>query len=148
ATYDGVESRDATKAEKRDPNFEPTPRYWVPQHEVNDRLSGKGWTRQWLMGWRDITNATNERTLITAFVPLAGCGDKFLLIQSQVSPRLTAALFACLNSLVCDYVARQKLGGTSFKYFIMKQIPVFSPTFYKGSELQFIVSHALELTYT
>ncbi len=54
ATYDGADSRDATLAEKADPGFEPTPRYWVPEREVADRLTAKGWTRQWLMGWRDI----------------------------------------------------------------------------------------------
>ena len=59
ATYDaGREaSRDVTLAEKADPNFEPAPRYWVPESEVVGRLAAKNWTRGWLMGWRDIARA-------------------------------------------------------------------------------------------
>ncbi|OCB02104.1 restriction endonuclease, partial [Acidithiobacillus ferrivorans] len=69
ATYtpDG-NSRDVTLAEHRDPDFTVTPRYWVDTAEVAQRLADKGWTRGWLMGWRDITNATNERTVIAAVV--------------------------------------------------------------------------------
>jgi hypothetical protein len=29
---------------------------------------------RWLMGWRDITNATNERTVIASVVPRVGVG--------------------------------------------------------------------------
>jgi hypothetical protein len=42
ATYDGTDSRDATLAEKVDPCFEATPRYWVPEAEVTTRLAAKG----------------------------------------------------------------------------------------------------------
>ena len=34
---------------------------------------------EWLMGWRDITNATNERTVISAVVPLVGVGNQMPL---------------------------------------------------------------------
>lgn len=61
ATYDGEEGRDVALSEKQDAAFEPLPRYWVPEREVSARLADKGWTRDWLVGWRDITNATNER---------------------------------------------------------------------------------------
>jgi len=37
-----TDSRDATLAEKQDPAFEPTPRYWVPEREVAERLAAKG----------------------------------------------------------------------------------------------------------
>lgn len=55
ATYaaDGIDSRDATEVEKCDPTFEPSPRYWVPEGEVDARLAARGWTRGWLIGWRE-----------------------------------------------------------------------------------------------
>jgi N-6 DNA Methylase len=118
ATYDGTDSRDATDAEKTDPAFEPTPRYGVPEHEVADRISAKSWTRGWLLGWRDIARSTDERTLVSGLFPVSGCGDKFLLMFPSEAPEMVSALYASLNSLTCDFVARQKLGGTSFKYFI------------------------------
>jgi hypothetical protein len=37
-------------------------------------------------------------------------------------------LLACLNSLVLDYVLRQKASGGNLNFFIIKQLPVPSPT--------------------
>ena len=34
ASDDEESARDCTVAEKQDPNFEPSPRYWVPEEEV------------------------------------------------------------------------------------------------------------------
>lgn len=103
---------------------------------------------RWLIGWRDICRSTDYRTLISSVVPRAGVGDKFLLMRSTASAPLQAALLGCLDSLVCDFIARQKVGGTSFKYFTMRQIAVLSPEQYSAADLDFIVPRVLELTYT
>ncbi len=106
-------------------------------------------TPQWFIGWRDITNSTNERTLINGIIPRVGVGHKFLLIRLQrrdIGNGLTLA--AILSSLACDYVSRQKLGGTSFTYFTMNQIAVLPPSSFRGNELEFIWTRVLELTYT
>lgn len=111
-----------------------------------------GWLEQrsprWLIGWRDICRSTDYRTLISSVIPRAGVGDKFLLMRSTASAPLQAALVGCLDSLVCDFIARQKVGGTSFKYFTMRQIAVLSPEQYSPADLEFIVPRVLELTYT
>ena len=63
ATYerDGT-IRKVTDEEKADPNFEPMPRYWVPEADVDAKLAAKGWTHDWLLGWRDIAaTPTNVR---------------------------------------------------------------------------------------
>ncbi len=103
---------------------------------------------RWLMGWRDIARATDKRTLISGVVPPTACGDKFLLMMPGHAPQLLAALYGSLNSLPCDFCARQKLGGTSFKYFTMRQIAVLPPNAYAATDLAFIVPRVLELTYT
>jgi hypothetical protein len=111
-----------------------------------------GWLEQrsprWLIGWRDICRSTDYRTLISSVIPRAGVGDKFLLMRSTASAPLQAALLGCLDSLVCDFIARQKVGGTSFKYFTMRQMAVLSPEQYSTADLDFIVPRLLELTYT
>ena len=58
-----------TFAEKGVPGFDVTPPYWVSEKEVADRLSTKQWNHEWLVGFRDITNTTNELTVITAALP-------------------------------------------------------------------------------
>jgi hypothetical protein len=98
-----------------DPAYDVTPRYWVPEAEVASRLAAKRWTRGWLMGWRDITSGLDERTVIASAIPRSGVGDKFLLMFPNVDEPRLAALVATLSSLAFDFVARQKLGGTSLK---------------------------------
>jgi hypothetical protein len=149
ATYGGdATCRDVTQAEKQDPSLQVTPRYWVERDAVQDQLLAKGWDRQWLMGWRDICRGTDYRTLISGLAPAWGFGDKFLLALPGCRPEMSSCLLGCLSSLVCDYVARQKIGGTSFKYFTIKQIPVSPPGAFGKSTTQFIQPRVLELTYT
>ena len=105
---------------------------------------------RWLMGWRDITNATNERTVIASVAPRAGVGNNMPLMlfgPSKAKGEL-AALLGNLCSLAFDFVARHKVGGTHLNYFIIKQLPVLSPDRYSPAALEFIVPRVLELTYT
>ena len=148
ATYDATDSRDTTEAEKERPDFEPTPRYWVPEAEVADRLRTKGWTRGWLMGWRDICRSTDERTVIATALPRVGVNHTAPLIFVDVLPRDLPSLLANLSSLVLDYVARQKIGGTHLTYGYLQQFPVLPPSAYTEPDLAFIVPRVLELTYT
>jgi hypothetical protein len=145
---DGEGSRDADLAEKQDPAFQPTPRYWVAAAEVEGRLAAKAWTRGWLMGWRDIARATDERTVIGAAFPLGGANNKLPLFFVKKEPQLAVALLCNLSSLILDYIARQKVGSTSITYFYMKQFAVLPPSAYRPADFDFIVSHAVELTYT
>ncbi|BCX19014.1 MAG: hypothetical protein KatS3mg117_2696 [Geminicoccaceae bacterium] len=150
ATYeeDGETTRDVTAAEKADPGFEPLPRYWMPEEEVEARLRAKGWSRGWLLGWRDICRSTDERTVIAGVVPRRGTGHKLPLFFAKACPARTAALLGNLNSIVLDFCARQKIGGTNLTYFYLKQLPVLSPAAYHEDRLTFILPRVLELTYT
>ena len=138
-----------------DPTYQVLPRYWVPAEEVEARLAAKGWTRGWLLGWRDITNVTNERTVIAAVIPRVGVGHKYLLML-PAPPERAALLVGTLDSLPFDYCARQKVGGTSLKYFTMKQLPVLPPAVFErpcpwspGETLaDWLRPRVLELTYT
>jgi hypothetical protein len=78
---------------------------------------------------------------------LWGFGDKFLLMFPAY-PKHAIALIGALNSLTLDYCARQKLVGTSFKYFLMKQLPVLPPSAFSSNDFAFIQRRVLELTYT
>ena len=104
---------------------------------------------RWLMGWRDITNATNERTVVNAVFPLVGTGDTLLLKYPVVNDaKLSAALSAVLSSMTLDYICRQKIGGTHLKYNVFKQNSVLPPSSFVASDLAFITPRVLELTYT
>jgi hypothetical protein len=144
-----MEARPLTEAERADSAFSVRPRYWVDRGEVIERLQGKGWVHQWLFGWRDITLSTNERTVIAGVVPLVAAGDTFLLMfPSRHEIALVACLLGDQNSLVHDYVARQKVGGSHLKYHVKKQLPTLPPAAYDRAAIEFLVPRVLELTYT
>lgn len=145
---DEVGSRDVSDSEKSDCAFTVTPRYWVDLAEVNQRLSDKGWEWGWLMGWRDITNATNERTVIASVMPRVGVGHTISLMFATQEASLSAALLGNFESLALDYIARVKVGGTHLTYGYLKQFPVLPPARYTETDLAFIVPRVLELTYT
>ncbi len=150
ATYEPDGSnREVMLEEKQDFDFSITPRYWVSDKETRNRTKAQGWGREWLMGWRDITNVTNERKVIQGIIPTAGCGDTLLLFfpgREYIS--LHPCLLAESACLVHDFIARQKLGGTHLKLHVKKQLPVLAPSSYDKATRDFIQPRVLELTYT
>jgi hypothetical protein len=137
------------------PGYTPMSRYWVPKSEVDSRLDGK-WGRDWFLGWRDICRSFDERTVVASVIPLAGVGNKLpVIFANQAAPDL-AALYANLCSFVLDYAARQKVGGTSLNYFLLKQFPILKPAVYsqvaswdsRTSVGDWLLQRVLELTYT
>jgi hypothetical protein len=88
------------------------------------------------------------RTVISAAFPRAAVGHKLPLFFVESQTSLRASFYANLNSLALDYAARQKVGGTSLTYFILKQLPVLPPNGYQETDLAFVLPRVLELTYT
>lgn len=151
-TYAGVESRSNThlptpdEAQHADPNFLVLPWYWVPAEEVEARLGD--WPRRWLMGWRKIARATDERSMVIAVSPILGFGDSVCLLFPKREAMTNGCLLACLSSLPFDYTVRQKLGGVNLQFMIVRQLPFLPYNTYTPQDLRFIVPRVLELTYT
>ncbi|WP_337882175.1 Eco57I restriction-modification methylase domain-containing protein [Chromobacterium haemolyticum] len=148
ASYDADGSNDDMLVRKNDPNFSVTPRYWMDSAEVESRLDDKGWKRGWLMGWRDICRATDQRTVIASVMPRVAVGNTIPLFMTNQEPMRAAALLANFNSLVLDFIARVKVGGTHLTFGYLKQFPILTPEHYSDADLAFIVPRVLELTYT
>uniref|UniRef100_UPI00186624F8 endonuclease domain-containing protein n=1 Tax=Nostoc sp. MG11 TaxID=2721166 RepID=UPI00186624F8 len=149
ATYtDDGNTRDLTDEEKGDVSFAVQPRYWVSRVEVENKLAGK-WDKNWLLGFRSICRSTDERTGIYSLLPKFGVGHKapiILINKKYVS--LVGCFLANLNSLIFDFVTRQKIGATDFSYFIVKQLPILPPELYTPEDIKFISDRVLELVYT
>lgn len=155
ASYKGLEIEDFPITQKQDISLGVLPRYWVAEAEVNRRLGEHD--GNWLLGWRDFTNSTNERTVISSFIPRYAVGDTLLLMfPGETMKQETLGLVANLNSFIVDFVARQKLGGTHMKYPPMKQLPILAPDSYSAAcpweegitLLEWLRPRVLELIYT
>ncbi len=87
--------------------------------------------------------------MILSVLPRAGVGHKIPLVFIYPSELKAASCFVgCLSALVFDFVARQKVGGTSMSLFTIKQLPCLAPTSYDSTAISFIHPRVLELTYT
>ncbi|TAK21767.1 MAG: hypothetical protein EPO26_13400 [Chloroflexota bacterium] len=140
-------SRTLTSVELADPTYRVTPRYWVSATEVEAKLKDR-WGRGWLLSFRDIARATDERTAIFSVLPRVAAGHKAPLIFLDAEPRVAAAFLGAFNGLAFDFAARQKVGGTNLAFFTLKQLPMLAPSAYTAVDLEFIVPRVLELTYT
>jgi len=134
-----------SEVDHRDPSQTVQPRYWVSAKEVRKRRRS---TNEWLLVFRDITNPVVFRTAIFAVTPVAGVGHPLPIVYLSHPPRLHTAFLANTNTLVFDYLARQKVGGSHLTYFILDQLPVLAPEAYTEDLLAMIVPRVLELTFT
>jgi hypothetical protein len=151
ASYENAgSSSDVRLVDKQDPKFTVKTSYWVSIAEVSDRLQPKGWDRQWFMGWRAIARGADERSVIGGVFPRYGVGNScHLVLPSQsISAGLFPCFIACISSLVFDFVARQKIGGANFNFFIPMQLPLHPPSSFTQGAIDFIQPRVLELTYT
>ena len=121
-----TQSAPSSIAQLRNPGFHPEPQYWVAEGDIPAS------PYEWALGFRDITNATNERTMVAAIVPASAAGNKLPLLIPQglfadKAAAVAAKLLANLNSLAFDFVLRQKLQGTTLNWYIVEQLPVIAP---------------------
>ncbi|MFW8627772.1 Eco57I restriction-modification methylase domain-containing protein [Deinococcus sp. ME38] len=157
SSYIGSESIIISQDDKANPSYFITPQFYIPNAEIERRLSdgknSKGvkqsWNRQWLLGFRDVTNATNERSGIFSLIPRYGPNHKSPILLSWLEGAETLpALIQNFNAFVFDYCIRQKISGVSLGFFILKQLPVLPPSTFTPPRLAFITPRVLELTYT
>ena len=155
ATFENGDFRDVRADEKEDPTYCPLPRYWIMESEVDQRNE---FVQHWLLGWRDVTRATERRTWVACPHPVGAASDTLLQIQflsEQWSTESTSQpmgiLHTVINSFPSDYVARQKVGGIHMKFFTTKQLPVSPPSYLSCGDhglVQFISERTVELSYT
>ena len=161
-------SEEVTEAQHAEPGFLPQTQYWVPARNVEEVLPQSS---NFSLGFRDIARPTDARTVIASIVPWAGYGNKVPLLvegksslgksqnQSVLSSQRNTwmmcqvVLVANLNAVCLDYIARQKIHGTSLNWYIFEQLPVIPLIEYDhplgGKTVgDFVRDHVLRLTYT
>ncbi|MXY52090.1 MAG: hypothetical protein F4Y86_06130 [Gammaproteobacteria bacterium] len=155
-----AQPRPATAEQHRDPAWLPRPQYWVNAAENGLRQ------RDWQLAFKDVTAPTNIRSMIAAIIPTAAAGNTLPLLVPEDGWALEAPdapldgkprvsfLLANLNSIMFDYLARQKIHGQHLNWYIVEQLPVIAQAlaldthFGPCTAAEVIQSAVLELTYT
>jgi hypothetical protein len=88
---------------------------------------------KWRIGFNDICNTNNSRSVIASIVPIYAFGNTLPTydLETSDSPAPIELLAANLASLICDYVARQKIQSRHLNKYIIEQLPVDSPDRYE-----------------
>lgn len=137
-----------TPEEHSDVEFVPRPQFWVLGEDagVFDRP---------VIAFRDVTNPTDKRTFDACFLPYAYAGNTLSLVSEDNGKNCSLfPLLANFNSIIFDYVSRQKVQKNHLSWYIVEQLPVIPPDrfgemrFGVKTALEIVRSAVLELTYT
>jgi hypothetical protein len=148
STYAGVSEKDIASGNPREVIHVdcdllelPKPRLWATGQVVEDFLTGKN-VGGWSLAYRDVTNVNNERTAIATVLPRVG----FLQPLNGITcldAVLAAVVLGCVNSFVCDFVARFRFTGRHLNVTTFSQLPI--PAWIDKT---FVVPRVVELSYT
>lgn len=155
AHFTAEDYSDVPEALKGDPAFAIETRYRILLSTVPAKFTPR--LNSWLLGYRLITNTTNERTVIVSVLPECGVVHSANLFYKV--PAADAALLASnFNSFVADFLCRQAMGGTNLSLYVLEQLAIFPPATYAGSCAwagqpavilrDWLLPRVLELTYT
>ena len=147
---------ETTLVQHQNPEFVVQPRWWVAEENVLAAIQNVATPA--FLAFRDITRTTDTRTTLASFIPFCGAINTapIMLFDQSISARQQCCLLANMNSFALDYVARQKIGGIHLNYFILNQLPFFTPDRYsdkcpwdkRQSLERWISERALKLTCT
>jgi hypothetical protein len=116
----------------QNPEFLVQPRWWGEARVIEKTL---GTIPPALLAFKNVTSPTNRRTMIASFIPSVGVINSAPLIRfdDTVGVRLQSCLLANLNSIVLDYIARNKIGNVNLNFFLIAQLAIFPPDRYSAS---------------
>ncbi len=132
-----------------DPAFSVKSRFYVSFNDVAEKIKTVKWSRKWFLSYRLITLSVNERTTIASILPYCAVGNSGpLIFFEETETTMIGCALGLFNSLIFDYVARQKVGGTNFSFFIFYQLPMLPKNIFDDRIINEINIKVTELVYT
>ena len=156
AEQPGGTTRELSHAELSNPNRLVEPQYWVAADETWTRLRRRNYgSDAAMLGFRRVSRNTDERTCVTALLPVGAASYGWILSFGPSVLEL-AVLAAAYNTFAFDYSLRNSLSQPSVPISTFAQLPVLPPDAYggavpwgEGAKLRdWISPRVLELTYT
>ncbi len=99
----------------------PLSRFFI-QRDKWEKLSSK-YKAEFMLAWHSLTSASNKRVCVATILPFipASQSVQFLITPSNEELIYLACLF---NSVIFDYIVKNKLNGIDLTQTIIKQIPI------------------------
>ncbi len=83
-------------------------------------------TERWI--FRDISNATNQRSFVSSLIPNFPTGNTTPLLTPQPHDHSNIGLAGMAATIVFDWAVRCRMTGTHLNYFIIEELPLL-PSF-------------------
>lgn len=154
-TFEGLNNKRAKKLpessleQHQNPKYTTKSFYYILKIEIEKSFFREK-RKNWTLGYRNNVRRSDERTTIFSILPKVGVGNSIPVISFDFS--VNSLLISCFlangNSIIFDFVNRQKISGPNLSMFIFKQLPALSRSLFSDQNLAFIVPRVLELTYT
>ena len=116
------------------------------------------WDRRWMLGWRDITRASDIRTVIACIIPRAAVNRQVPADDAVFRPTSSWPAFTRTCRAYRSTIAQgRRLVVVSLKYFTMRQLPGLPTRRRTRSSVpwapsirmrDWLLPRVLELTYT
>jgi hypothetical protein len=116
-TYSGLE---VVGLDRADPDSRVHPRLWLRSDVVEGHF-GPGYNG-WVVAYRDIARATDERTMIASVLPRAASDYTVRHLVGNWNQQ--PYLLAVFNTFVFDFLVRLRNNGTHLSDYIVYQVPV------------------------
>ncbi|SDE86612.1 Eco57I restriction-modification methylase domain-containing protein [Halorientalis regularis] len=156
-----AETRKLTAEDKTDPDVEPLPRYWVAEEDFNDRKDELEWDEGWIFAFRNVARShTDFRTSIGTITPFYPHGHSapVLTFESDQPAKIAVQFTTLFTSFSFDFALRQSIGGANFTLYILKQLPIPTPSEIAEKEVEtktgsesldnFLIERGLDLLWT
>ena len=118
-------SKYVSDSEKSNYDYSITCRYYISKELTEKFYTKHEYQFDAVLATRMISSPTNERTLIGAFTPKLAFSNSANLILGKNKDSLVV-LLANLNSFVCDFVCRRRMGGINLNLWNLNQLPIVS----------------------
>ena len=110
--------------EKQDLQTVPESRFFIRESKWN-KVS-RNYHAEYSLYWRSLTSSTNRRTTIATILPHMPTSQSIQLLQKRDDYEGLLIILSLFNSVIFDYLVKNKLNGIDLTQTIIIQIPNFS----------------------
>lgn len=148
-TYRAAYAIAAQESDKKNPFFATNSQFFIEVEAIYE-----AGMQHYALGFRDVTNPTDHRTVDAAIVPHRFAGNTLPIIIAEKHCASTYSLLcANFNALCFDYISRQKVQKNHLNWYIVEQLPVVGRADYERrfgdkTAAEIVADHVLRLTYT
>jgi hypothetical protein len=140
--------------ELKNPRFLVKSRYAISLEDLKRVGRLRGNLASWHLAFKEITSATNRRTMRAAILPKCVASNKLPTLEILNGPRAGACMLGVLNSIAFDFICRQKIGNITLNWYILRQIPVPPLEFFLNGTvngeriIDWLVKRVIKLCFT